>query len=57
MNVAVIGCGYVGLVTAAGLASAGHRVIGIESDPRRLRLVSRLNRPSTSRACLNCSRR
>ena len=40
MNVAVIGCGYVGLVTGAGLASVGHRVVGVETDPRRLAAIS-----------------
>ncbi len=36
MDVAVIGCGYVGLVTAACLASIGHNVRGIEKDERKL---------------------
>ncbi len=36
MTVAVIGCGYVGSVVAAGLAYAGQRVTGIEIDPDRL---------------------
>ncbi len=39
MNVAVVGCGYVGLVTALGLARAGHRVVGIEADPARRELI------------------
>lgn len=36
MDVAVIGCGYVGLVTAACLASTGHSVHGVEKDARKL---------------------
>lgn len=36
MKVAVFGCGYVGLVTAAGLADIGHEVFGIERDPQKL---------------------
>lgn len=36
MDVAVIGCGYVGLVTAACLAGIGHTVRGVEKDPRKL---------------------
>ena len=35
MKVAVVGCGYVGLVTGVGLASVGHEVVGIEADDRR----------------------
>ncbi len=41
MRVAVVGCGYVGLVTGAGLASIGHEVVGIESDPNRLATIAR----------------
>lgn len=41
MRVAVVGCGYVGLVTGVGLASVGHRVIGIEADAdRRVSIAS-----------------
>jgi UDPglucose 6-dehydrogenase len=32
VRVAVVGCGYVGLVTGVGLASVGHDVVGIETD-------------------------
>ncbi len=35
MKVAVVGCGYVGLVTGVGLASLGHDVTGIEVEPNR----------------------
>lgn len=35
-NVCVIGAGYVGLVTGAGLAELGHRVVCVEADPERL---------------------
>lgn len=37
MNVTVVGLGYVGLVTAACVAEWGHRVIGVEADPGKLR--------------------
>lgn len=40
MKVAVVGCGYVGLVSAVGLASVGHQVIGIETDPVRRAAVA-----------------
>lgn len=39
-TVGVVGAGYVGLVTAAGLASLGHRVVLTERDPDRVRSVS-----------------
>lgn len=37
MNIAVIGAGYVGLVTSAGLASLGHHVALGEADTERVR--------------------
>jgi nucleotide sugar dehydrogenase len=39
VKVAVLGCGYVGLVSAVGLATGGHDVVGIDSDEERLRLL------------------
>lgn len=39
MNIAVIGAGYVGLVTAACFANLGHRVINIDNDRRKLALL------------------
>lgn len=39
-RVAVIGSGYVGTVVAACLASVGHQIVGVESDRRRLSLLS-----------------
>ncbi|NJD28382.1 MAG: nucleotide sugar dehydrogenase [Chloroflexi bacterium] len=41
LNVTVVGLGYVGLVTAAGLAQVGHRVRGIDVDSRRIALLER----------------
>ncbi|MFF5701402.1 UDP-glucose dehydrogenase family protein [Streptomyces sp. NPDC012794] len=40
MRVAVVGQGYVGLTAALGLAAKKHQVIGVEADPRRLRLLT-----------------
>ena len=34
--IGVVGCGWVGLVTAAGLAEMGNQVVAVESDPDRL---------------------
>src|SRR5688572_23070899 len=37
MDVTVIGCGYVGLVTGTCLASIGHTVRGVEKDKKKLK--------------------
>src|SRR3954470_10631192 len=39
MDVTVIGCGYVGLVTGTCLASIGHTVRGVEKDLRKLKTL------------------
>lgn len=39
MRLAVYGCGYVGLVTAAACARLGHRVSAVETNPARLALL------------------
>lgn len=39
MEITVIGVGYVGAVAAANLAAAGHRVVGVDIDPDRIRLL------------------
>jgi GDP-mannose 6-dehydrogenase len=39
MNVTVFGLGYVGCVTAACLAEAGHRVTGVDVNPEKVRAV------------------
>ncbi len=41
MKIAVIGTGYVGLVTAAGLAELGNQVIGTDKDGEKIDRVSR----------------
>jgi UDPglucose 6-dehydrogenase len=45
MNVAVIGTGHVGLVTAATLASLGHQVAGTDSDAEKVSLLRRGDAP------------
>ncbi len=37
MDVTIIGCGYVGLVTGTCLAAIGHNVRGVEKDARKLK--------------------
>jgi UDPglucose 6-dehydrogenase len=39
MDVTIIGCGYVGLVTGTCLAAIGHSVRGVEKDPRKLKTL------------------
>jgi nucleotide sugar dehydrogenase len=41
MRIAVVGCGYVGSVTAACLAWLGHAVVGLEADPERAARLAR----------------
>lgn len=41
LRVAVIGAGHVGLVTAATLASIGHRVQALDSDPEKIASLER----------------
>lgn len=38
-KIAVIGTGYVGLTTAIGLASLGHKVIGYDVDPAKVEVL------------------
>lgn len=45
MNLSVIGCGYVGLVTAACLAEAGHHVICTDVDTERIAALNAGNVP------------
>ena len=40
MKVAVLGLGYVGTVTAAGLAASGHEVIGVDVDPYKVGCIA-----------------
>ncbi len=45
MRVAVVGLGYVGLVTATCLARLGQEVIGLEIDEVKLRALERGEAP------------
>jgi UDPglucose 6-dehydrogenase len=40
MKLSVIGCGYLGAVHAAAMASIGHEVIGIDVDERKIKSLS-----------------
>ncbi|HRZ40254.1 MAG TPA: 2-dehydropantoate 2-reductase N-terminal domain-containing protein, partial [Candidatus Omnitrophota bacterium] len=39
MNIAVIGAGYVGLVTGVCLAEIGHKVICIDNDEKKIKAL------------------
>ena len=41
LKVAVLGLGYVGAVTAAGLADSGHRVVGVDVDDAKVAAIKR----------------
>ena len=41
MNVSVFGLGYVGSVTAACLASQGHKVVGVDVNPDKVEAINR----------------
>ena len=45
MRISVIGAGYVGLVTAAALASEGHDVIVVDTDETRVNTINRKKSP------------
>jgi len=40
VRISVIGCGYLGAVHAAAMAQLGHEVRGIDTDERRIRLLT-----------------
>ena len=45
MKVAVFGLGYVGTVTAAGLAGCGHEVVGVDVDRAKVSALSEGHSP------------
>lgn len=47
MNIAIFGLGYVGSVSAACLAAAGHRVVGVDVDAYKLLLLRQGRAPVT----------
>ena len=47
MRIAVFGLGYVGSVSAACLAAAGHHITGVDPDPHKLSLIRQGRSPVT----------
>ncbi|WP_448710915.1 UDP-glucose dehydrogenase family protein [Microbacterium profundi] len=45
MRLSVIGCGYLGAVHAAAMASIGHEVVGIDVDARKIDALSKGDAP------------
>jgi len=45
MNISIIGTGHVGLITGACLAERGHRVLCVDSDERKVKLLKSLKMP------------
>jgi len=45
MNIAIIGAGYVGLVTSACFAELGNIVICVDNDPEKIALLKKLKMP------------
>jgi UDPglucose 6-dehydrogenase len=45
MKLSVIGCGYLGAVHAAAMASIGHEVVGIDVDRRKIEALSKGEAP------------
>ena len=45
MRLSVFGCGYLGAVHAAAMASIGHEVVGVDVDPRKIESLARGEAP------------
>ena len=41
VNICVVGAGYVGLVSGACLAEVGHRVVCVDSDPSKIKMLEK----------------
>lgn len=57
VRLSVIGCGYLGAVHAAAMASIGHDVVGIDTDAEKIAALSRGEAPFFEPGLWDCSRK
>ncbi len=57
MKIAVVGAGYVGLVTGACLADKGHHILCVDVDPEKVALINRAATPFHERGLEDLLRR
>src|SRR5690348_10659646 len=57
MKVAVFGLGYVGTMTAAGLAECGHTVVGVDVDPTKVAAINAGQSPVVEEGIVELIRR
>ena len=57
MKIGIIGLGYVGLPLAVAFAEAGHEVVGLDADPRKVEALERRPQLHRGRAHSSASRR
>ncbi len=61
MNIAIVGSGYVGLVTGVCLASIGHRVIAVDNNPEKIKKLKKgitpIYEPGLQELMLSCMKK
>lgn len=55
MKITIVGTGYVGLVTAVGLADVDHIVTCVDRDKRKIEAIEAAARHSMSAGLMSCS--
>ena len=54
MDIAVVGTGYVGLVSGVCFAERGHRVICVDTDQEKVAQINAAKVPFMRKALLHC---
>ena len=57
MNITIVGTGYVGLVTGACLAEVGNKIVCLDLDPKKIRILANGEVPSQEPGLLDMVRR